>query len=169
MEKKKCCANCLYVKWFDDNTYCCDRSPSVEIKPNPCGMYLFSVEQASKFLCSDFYVPFGNTGYSPMDFNMWLKANHPDVVKHYKEYVEAVAARQQANHKYVLRYEYPDAHGLIGDYEETFKDKDAAIAAAVEASKDKNNYNISIRHSWWDNQFAREDGEWVEWGKEIKK
>ena len=169
MEKKRCCANCLYAKWVDDKTVCCDNSPSDEIKPNPCGLFLFSVEQANEWSCPKCYLPFGNTGYSPMDFNMWLMANYPDVVNRYKEYVETVAARRKSQHKYVLRFEYPDAHGLIGDYEETFTEKDKAVAAAVEASKDKVNYNISVRHSWWNKQYEREEGEWIDWKPEAKK
>lgn len=169
MEKKRCCSTCLYGRWINETTFCCHRSPSKDITPNPCGLFLFSTEQANTLSCDQYCLPFGNPNYKTMDFDMWIKALHPDIVMAYKEYTKMMDARKIDHHKYVLRFEYPDAHGLIGDYEETFTNKDNAIAAAVEASKDKVNYNISIRHSWWNKQFEHEEGEWIDWNKENKK
>jgi hypothetical protein len=169
MKKKRCCSTCLFGRWVNETTFCYDRAPSDEIKPNQCGLFLFSAEQANKLSCGQYYEPYGNPKYKAMDFDMWLKANHPEIMTQYNAYTEMMEARMKSKHEYRLRYEYPDAHGLIGDYEQTFTDKDEAIAAAVEASKDKVNYNISIRHSWWDNLYEREEGEWIEWEKEAKK
>ena len=169
MEKKRCCATCISRYWVDDNTYCCRLCPDSSIKANEGGMYLFSADQAHTFVCPKFYPEITNCDYAVMDYSSWLAVFSPNLRRQYDEYAEKMYARECVDHKYLLRFEYPDAHGLIGDYEETFTDREKAVAAAVEARKDKRNYNITVRHKWWNNRFNREEGAWVEWEKEIKK
>jgi len=170
MEKKRCCATCVSRYWVDDNTYCCRMCPDSSVKANEGGMYLFSAEQAHKFICPRFYPQIGNSDYSVMDYNTWIDVFHPHGLRRqYDEYVAKMDERENVNHSYLLRFEYPDAHGLIGDSEETFTDREKAVAAAVEASKDSRNYNITVRHKWWNNRYSREEGCWVEWEKETKE
>ena len=169
MEEKKCCANCVHRYWVDEKTYACDDCADETVKKNPCGIYLFSAEEAKNFSCMCHHPEIGHADYYIMCYSMWEKTFWPNLRKMYQQYVDMMYARQNVDHKYRLTFNFSDAHGLEGDYEEVFTDRDKAIAAAIDASKDENNYNIHVRHEWLNKRIDHIDGYWEDWEKEIKK
>lgn len=169
MCEKKCCENCIYRYRVDDTTYVCDRCPDDSIEANECGMYLFNAEQSKAFCCPSYYEQIGNNEYAVMCYSMWEKTVYPKLRQEYERYVNMMYNRLYTNVKYILKYNFPDAHGLEGDYEETFTDKETAIAAAVKASQDKSNYNIFLRKEWFDKMYEKPDHCYIEWEKEAAK
>jgi hypothetical protein len=149
--------------------YVCDRCPDDSIEANECGKYLFNAEQSKTFCCPSYYEQIGNNEYSVMCYSMWEKTFYPKLRQEYERYVNMMYNRMYVNVKYILKYNFPDAHGLEGDYEETFTDKETAIAEAVKASQDKSNYNIFVRKEWFDKMYEKTDHCWIEWEKEAKK
>ena len=166
---KKCCENCIHRYRVDDTTYVCSNCPDDSIKANACGMYLFSAEQSKTFCCPSYFEQIGNNEYYIMCYSMWEKTFWPNLRTLYDQYTEMMFKRQNVNVKYRLKYNFPDAHGLEGDYEETFTDEETAIAEAVKASQNKDNYNISIRKEWFDNRLEKNESCWIEWEKEAEK
>lgn len=104
-----------------------------------------------------------------MCYSMWEKTFYPKLRQEYDRYADMMFNRQNVNVKYRLKYNFPDAHGLEGDYEETFTDEETAIAEAVKASQNKDNYNISLRQEWFDNRLEKNESCWIDWEKKIQK
>lgn len=169
MCEKKCCANCIHRYRVDDTTYVCSNCPDNSIKANECGMYLFNAEQSKTFCCQSYFEQIGNNEYYIMCYSMWEKTFYPKLRQEYDRYADMMFKRQNVNVKYRLKYNFPDAHGLEGDYEETFTDEETAIAEAVKASQNKDNYNISLRQEWFDNRLEKNESCWIDWEKKIKK
>ena len=169
MCEKKCCETCIHRYRVDDTTYVCDNWPDKRVNANTNGVFLLNAEQSKTFCCPSYFEQIGNNEYYVMWYSIWEKVFYPNLRKEYEKYVEMMYNRQNVNVKYRLSFNFPDAHGLEGDYEEKFTDEETAIAEAVKASQNKDNYNISLRKSWFNKRLEKDESCWIEWEKEATK
>ena len=173
MDKKYCCAKCSNRYHVDDNTVCCWWNPGCGVTPNHEGWHVFSVEQAKECGCGHHFPDiFSDRRYERLPYSAWKSIYYPgskaNLSDEYEEYANKVRASRYTNHKYVLEYGYPDVGGLQDVWTEEFDTQEAAIAAAVKASKDPDNYGITVAHKFHNNRFNRDESEWVDWKKLAK-
>lgn len=70
---------------------------------------------------------------------------------------------ERKNEKYTVSFQYPDPGNLLGTSEAMYADRDEAVAAAARASRDPENENIQVYHHWFNTEFNRTEGEWIDW------
>lgn len=168
MDNKYCCAKCSNRYHVDDNTMCCWWNPGCGVEPNHEGWYVFNAEQAKECGCGHHYPDiFGDRRYERLPYSAWKSIYHPgstaNLSDEYEEYSNKVRASRYTSHRYVLEYGYPDVGGYQDVWTEEFDTQEAAVAAAVKASKDPVNYNITVAHKYHNNRYNRDESEWVDW------
>ena len=164
----KCCATCAMRYYVDDNTVCCLDDPGCGVKPNAAGFYLFSVEQAEKSCCDNYWKPPVYHRHTIMDRFTWEHVFHPDLDIEYRKYVEKAANKRETDHLYIVVFDYTDVDGMRKRSEIKYTDRTKAIESAVRKGTRPYNENVSLKHEWWNNECGRMECEWIDWEKEAK-
>ena len=167
----KCCMNCGHRYHIDDSTVRCWNNPGGGVEPNGAGIYIFTVERAKRSVCESHSEEFTDTRYAVMDYNSWIDTFHADLKmllrKQYDDYVEMMKNLAKSDEVYIVSFQYDDVGGMLDTAEIKYTDCAEAIKAAVRESERPGNSCVQLRHEWYDKQYRRKEGEWIDWKKEV--
>lgn len=168
----KCCLTCNNRYHLGNGKVRCWHDPGCGVEPNSARVYIFTEEQAKQCVCKHYYREIGDQRYAAMDYSDWLDTFHAelqaDLRKHFDEYCKMMKSQCRTNEVYIVSFQYDDVGGMLDEMSINYSDRDQAIKAAVRESKRPGNYCVKLRHEWYDNEYKRDDGEWIDWEKEAK-
>lgn len=167
----KCCLTCGNRYHLGTGQVRCWHDPGCGVEPNYARVYIFTEEQAKQCVCKHYYREIGDRRYAVMNYPDWMDTFHAalqdELRKHYDEYCKMMKMQRRTNEVYIVSFQYDDVGGTLGENSLNYSDREQAIKAAVRESKRPGNYGVHLRHEWYDNEYKRDEGEWIDWKKEA--
>lgn len=170
--RNKCCLTCVNRYHLGTGKVRCWHDPGCDVEPNSAGVYIFTEEQAKKSACDQYYHEIGDRRYAAMDYSDWMDTFHAelqdDLRKQYDEYRKMMENQCRTDELYIVSFQYDDVGGMLDELSLKYDNRADALKAAIRESKRPGNHGVQLRHEWHDNQYRRDEGEWIDWKKEAK-